>query len=136
MKKFIPFLFLTIGLIAFSSCSATKGVAAKKKAKEPMGYVGNWSIIVSDTPVGNVDAELMIEKSEDGQYTGFFVSQGNKVKLDNLKIEGQKMTSSFYSSEYGMDISIEADLAEGDNAFSGWVLNDYKLTGNRKTETN
>ena len=132
MKNLIRLVLLVFALGIISSCSATKGVAAKKvKEVIPMGYVGAWDVTISDTPAGTITAELTIDK-KDGAYSGFFISDGNKMNLDNISVEGGKLSTNFYSAQYGVDVSIATELEEGDTRFSGWVMNDFKITGTRK----
>lgn len=130
MKNLIYVLCVCVAIVGISSCSATKSTIAKKKA--PMGFVGNWNVTISNTPMGDIKGQLMIEKTED-TYSGFIVNAGNKIKLEELKIVDRKMTSSFYSAEYGIQVQLEADLEEGDNGFKGLVMNDFPFVGTRNS---
>ncbi len=130
MKSSILFTVLCALALGFSACSASK-----KLAKKPMGFEGNWEVAIKDTPAGDFNASMVIQKMDD-KYVGHFTNQGSKVDLEDIRIEDRKLNSSFYSSEYGMDITIEAELQEDNNSISGWVLDSYKLTGVRKMEDN
>ena len=96
-----------------------------------MGFEGTWEVTVSDTPSGNFGVDLVIEKNND-QYVGYMVNGSSKVDIQKLTVQDRKLNLSFFSAEYGIDVNIDAELQEGDNAISGWVMDSYKLSGTRK----
>ena len=63
MKKSHVFLGLIALLVIFSCGSLKKTINA-----DP--YVGNWSLLIEDTPQGDIATNLIIAMTEDGNYSG------------------------------------------------------------------
>ena len=128
MKFSLYHLLLASSLLGMLACSS-----ARKAAEAPKSAVGAWDIMVSGTPMGNVPAELRVETDGDA-YNGFIATQSEKSELRNLKVVDNKVSGAFYSSAYGADIFFDATYNPETDTIEGWVMNEYKLTGKRKTE--
>lgn len=124
LKSFSTMLSLAL-LIA--ACSTSK----KAAEADMKGPAGTWDTVVSGTPMGDVTAELVLMKEEDG-YQGYVVSSGERMDLKNLKVEENKITGSFFSNSYGTDIYIDVDYKEELDKLEGWVMDSFKFTGTRK----
>ena len=97
MKK-----LLNLNLIfAIVFSSLLYNCAGTKKAKvDP--YIGNWEY-TAETPDGNLDVVMKIEKSEDG-YVGSLSSDMGSVDIQDLKIEDGLMTGWFDMQGYELTI--------------------------------
>ncbi len=148
MKQFsIWVLTLVVGM-TISACNTTKKVAtstteekatmtetAEKsmaEAKGTMSMVGAWDLTISDTPAGDVEASMMVEETN-GAYKAYMGTTDGKVEVDDLKVEGNKMSGSFYNSEYGIDVDFNISLDETGKKLSGYLMDQFKVTGKRKT---
>lgn len=128
--KFSPhYLLLASSLLGMLACSS-----ARKATEAPKSAVGAWDILVSGTPMGDVPAELLVEMDGGDAYKGFIATQSEKNELRNLKVVDNKVSGAFYSSAYGADIYFDATYNPETDTIEGWVMNEYKLTGKRKTE--
>lgn len=113
-----------IALFMISSCGSSK------KAAKVDPYIGDWSIVISDTPQGDVDATMTISKGEDGSYLGALNSDLGEIKLNNLKIAESKLTSTFVTQD--MDFDLTGTFEE--MLFSGYVSGmgaDFKTDGKK-----
>jgi len=125
-------LLLSITLVGLTACSATKSAA-----KEEMKTIeGTWTATVMDTPAGTVPVELTFMK-EGEDYKGHIMANGSKTDLRSVKVEENKASASFYSSEYGADIYFTVNYNPATDTVEGYVMDEYKITGKRKmTEGN
>ena len=93
-------------------------------------FVGTWDYEVTDTPNGDYDGQLVIEK--DGKsYKGKMVAEGGSQDLRDLKIEGDNISFKIYAE--GFDCSIS--LTREGNSLKGKVKVDgetYPMTGIKK----
>jgi PBP1b-binding outer membrane lipoprotein LpoB len=131
---------LTIALCLAIAGLSTVGCSASKKATTdattataPMtkSAVGEWLVTVSDTPAGTVEASMVIEQIENA-YKGNMGVAGSKVIIDNLKIVDNKITGSFYSSDYGVDVYFSMQYDAANDTLSGYLMDSFKVTGKRK----
>jgi hypothetical protein len=123
MKKTHVLLCLAVMFIA-SSCGSGK-TAAKA---DP--FVGEWNLMVSDTPQGDMPITMMIGKDENGAYTGSFSSDAGNNTLNNLKIENNEMSATFVYGD--MDFDVTGTFAE--NLFKGYTSGmgaDFKTEGKK-----
>ncbi len=135
MKNLTIALCLAIaGLFTFS-CSTSKKAAtdATVATATPMTKtaVGEWLVTVSDTPAGTVEANMVIEQIENA-YKGNMIVGGAKVMIDNLKIVDNKVTGSFYASDYGVDVYFTMQYDAINDTLSGYLMDSFKATGKRK----
>ena len=126
MKK--TYLLLSfIALFLITSCGSSKS------ASKVDPYIGEWSMTISDTPQGDVSAIMTISKSEGGSYLGTLNSDLGEIKLNNLKIEESKLTSTFVTQD--MDFDLTGTFAE--MLFNGFVSGmgaDFKTDGKKILE--
>ena len=123
MKK-THVLLSFIALFLITSCGSTKNIVKV----DP--YVGDWSMVISDTPQGDVAATMTISKTEDGSYIGVFNSDLGEIKLNNFKIEESKLTSTFVTQD--MDFDLTGTFEE--LIFKGYVSGmgaDFKTDGKK-----
>ncbi len=126
MKK-THVLLSFIALFLITSCGSTKN------AVKVDPYVGDWSMVISDTPQGDVAATMTISKSEDGSYIGSLNSDLGEIMLNDLKIEESKLTSTFVTQE--MDFDLTGTFEE--ILFNGYVSGmgaDFKTDGKKIIE--
>ena len=123
MKK----IHLVLGFIALfiiSSCGSSKSVAKI----DP--YVGDWSILISDTPQGDVLATMNILKNEAGEYTGTVNSDMGLINLNNVKILENKLSATFVTQDIDFDLTGTFE----EMVFTGYVSGmgeDFKADGKK-----
>ncbi len=128
MKKTSTFskvlvLFMVATLIA--SCGSSKKTTKAKGAD----FAGNYEWVVSGTPDGDQGGTMTIKKTESG-YSGELEMMGMAVPLENIVVEGNKMTAVFAIPD--MDISFSVVFAEG--GFKGDVYaqgQGFPITGKK-----
>jgi major membrane immunogen (membrane-anchored lipoprotein) len=122
MKKTHLILSL-VSLFLLASCGSSK--IAKV---DP--YIGSWSLLIEDTPQGDVSATLTILKSEDGNYSGSISSDMGTFKLSNLSIVEHKISGSFVVQDMDFDLTGTFE----DTLFKGYVSGmgaDFKSNGKK-----
>jgi hypothetical protein len=60
------------------------------------------------------------------------MGEGVRTDLTDVKVEGNKATVNFYSSQFGVDVYFTAILNETGDAISGYVMDSFKMSGKRK----
>ncbi|WP_347925625.1 hypothetical protein [Pontimicrobium sp. SW4] len=123
MKK-THLLLSLIALFLITSCGTSKSAA---KA-DP--YVGEWSLVISDTPQGDVSAIMKILKNEVGEYTGTVNSDMGLINLNNIKIVESKISATFVTQD--MDFDLTGTFEE--MLFKGYVSGmgaDFKADGKK-----
>jgi len=123
MKK-IHLVLSFIALFIISSCGSSKSAAKV----DP--YVGDWSILISDTPQGDVLATMNILKNEAGEYTGTVNSDMGLINLNNVKIIESKLTATFVTQDMDFDLTGTFE----DVLFKGYVSGmgaDFKADGKK-----
>ncbi len=83
--------FCAIYTIAFALVLA--GCATAKMAKNSPS--GAWNYTVMNTPDGNVTGTMTIQQEGEG-YTGTLTSPAGTTELNNVTVEDQQLSSSFY----------------------------------------
>ena len=123
MKK-IHLVLSSIALFIISSCGSSKSTTKV----DP--YVGDWSIIISDTPQGDVLATMNILKNEAGEYAGTVNSDMGLINLNNVKIIESKLTATFVTQDMDFDLTGTFE----DVLFKGYVSGmgaDFKADGKK-----
>lgn len=123
MKK-THLLLSFIALFLITSCGSSKSVAKI----DP--YIGEWSIVISDTPQGDVSATMNILKNEAGEYTGTVNSDMGLINLSNVKIVESKLSATFVTQD--MDFDLTGTFEE--MLFKGYVSGmgaDFKADGKK-----
>ena len=93
-------LLAVVFALSLSSCGTSKKVAEKAPAPAPSvekavpGYVGNWAYDL-ETPQGNFPGVMVIEQEGD-VVKGKLTSDQGSVDIDDLKIENDMLTGTFF----------------------------------------
>ena len=101
MKKtssFSKVLILMLVTAFMVSCGTSKKTTKAGKAD----FAGNYEWSIEGIPDGDQSGTMTIKKTETG-YAGELEAMGMAIPLEELKVEGNKMTGLFYVQD--MDIS-------------------------------
>lgn len=123
MKK-TSLLLSFIALFLITSCGSSKSAAKV----DP--YIGEWSVVISDTPQGDVAATMTIKKNEAGEYSGTVNSDMGLINLSNVKIVDSKLSATFVTQDIDFDLTGTFE----DMSFSGYVSGmgaDFKTDGKK-----
>lgn len=120
---------LLLAALLAAACSASKKAA---EAAKPMGPAGAWMTTVVGTPMGDVDAEVVLMEEGD-TFKGYVVSNGERMELRNVKVDGDKVSASFFSQAVGSDIYMDITYKSDTDTLEGWVMDSYRIKGERKT---
>ncbi len=123
------FVLLMVTLLAVA-CSTSKKAA---EAANPAGPAGIWATTVVGTPMGDVDAEMVLMEEGDA-LKGYVVSNGERMELRNVKVEGEKVSASFFSQAVGSDIFMDVTYKSDTDTLEGWVMDSYRIKGERKAQ--
>jgi hypothetical protein len=116
-------LFILVALLFWYGCAATKTTASK--------YVGNWDFVVRNLPDGDVNGMMTISQEGDA-YTGNIKSDDGSISIsmEDLKIEDDQLTSTFYFQ--GMKIDMAGEFDGGNLAGSISVdYNQFPMTAQK-----
>ncbi|SMD42224.1 cytochrome c [Aquiflexum balticum DSM 16537] len=118
MKKSV---FLLFGLMLWASTSTF--------AHNPDYFIGTWDVLISDTPQGNVNVTLILERVE-GKLTGKF-TQGDSEQGTNItNISEQENGIILYFFAEGYDLYLSLNAAEEDK-ISGFLVDQFPVKGER-----
>ncbi|MCK0178434.1 hypothetical protein MWU50_03945 [Flavobacteriaceae bacterium S0862] len=123
MKK-THLLLSFIALFLITSCGSSKN------AVKVDPYIGEWSVVISDTPQGNVSATMTILKNEAGEYSGTVNSDMGLINLSNVKIVESKLSATFVTQDIDFDLTGTFE----DLLFKGYVSGmgaDFKTDGKK-----
>ena len=121
---------LVLGLIAlFMITSCGTG----KNAVKVDPYIGAWSILIEDTPQGDVSSTMTILKNESNEYSGTVVSDVGTFELNNLSITDSKISANFVVQDMDFDITgtFESTVFKG---FISGMGEDYTANGTKIVE--
>jgi len=126
MKKTHLVLSL-IALFMITSCGPGKN------AVKVDPYIGAWSILIENTPQGDVSSTMTILKNEANEYTGNVVSDVGTFELSNLNITDNKISANFVVQDLDFDITgtFESTVFKG---FISGMGEDYTANGNKIVE--
>lgn len=119
-------IFGLITLFLVTSCGSSKTAKV-----DP--YIGAWSLLIEDTPQGDVSSTLSILKNEEGQYSGTLNSDMGTFKLNNFKIADNKLSGVFAVQDMDFDLTGSFE----DTFFKGFVSGmgaDFKSNGKKVVE--
>ncbi|PTM07235.1 MAG: hypothetical protein DA407_10645 [Bacteroidetes bacterium] len=125
MKKAHLILGL-VSLFILTSCGAGKNVKV-----DP--YIGTWSLLIEDTPQGDVSSTMTILKNEQGAYIGTLNSDLGTFNLSNLSIADNKIAGVFVVQDMDFDLTGNFE----DAVFKGFVSGmgtDFKANGKKIVE--
>ena len=126
MKK-IHLVLSLIALFMITSCSPGKN------AVKVDPYIGAWSILIEDTPQGDVSSTMTILKNEANEYTGNVVSDVGTFDLSNLSIEDSKISANFVVQDMDFDITGTFEITVFKGFISG-MGEDYTANGTKIVE--
>lgn len=114
MKRFFN-LYLLVA-IAYS-CLMFSCAGSKKTKVDP--FVGDWEY-VAETPNGDIDVTMSLQKTEDG-YTGSLNTDMGSLDLYDLKIEDGKLDAKFDFQGYEilMQGAFEGEKFTGSSSVDG-----------------
>ncbi|MFD1314818.1 hypothetical protein [Namhaeicola litoreus] len=118
MKTLLSHCTVMILLISMS-CGTSK-----KTAEITDPNVGNWEIVVNDTPMGTINGVINIEKV-DNNYVGKLISDSGAIELQNLQIISGNMSAYFdyEGSEFNLSGSIVGEEFNGEVSGMGYSFN-------------
>lgn len=106
--KFYPLLIACISIGIFSGCAST-------------GPAGTWDYTVTDTPEGDFNGHMVIDREENG-YSGYLTSNDMKIEFVRLDIEDDQVNASFYYD--GNLLELTGEFVK--KVFSGQVRAEYE----------
>ncbi|MBO3099335.1 hypothetical protein [Gelidibacter pelagius] len=115
--------------VLFSSLLITNCGSSKSAVKvDP--YIGAWSLLIEDTPQGNVSATMTITKNTEGAYSGRVNSDVGTFDLYDVKIMDSKLSAGFLVQGAEFDIigNFENQLFKG---YVSGMGEDYQANGNK-----
>lgn len=94
------------------------GCATSKIAKNGPG--GDWDYTVMNTPDGDVTGTMTIQQDGEG-YSGKLTSPAGTTELNNVTVEDQQLSSSFYYQGTPLQLSgsFSGDTFSGNVSASG-----------------
>lgn len=117
-------LFVLFSSLLITNCGSSKSVVKV----DP--YIGAWSLLIEDTPQGNVSATMTITKNTEGAYSGRVNSDLGAFDLYDVKIMDSKLSAGFLVQGAEFDI-----IGNFENLlFKGYVSGmgeDYQANGNK-----
>lgn len=100
-------------------------------AKDNDKLIGTWDVTVQDTPQGNVNVHLTIEKV-DGTIKAKFKQAGSDQETSATVSEQENgITLYFFAEGYDLYMTIRPD---GDDAVSGYLVDQFPVKGLRMNE--
>lgn len=91
-------------------------------------YVGNWDLKVIGVPtMGDIDMTLALEV-EEKEVTGKLKAMAMSIKLNNIRVEDEKLK--FSLNFQNMDIPFSLEL-EGYSGLKGEMMNEFKVSGEK-----
>ncbi|HUH27143.1 hypothetical protein [Gelidibacter sp.] len=96
-------------------------------------YIGAWSLLIEDTPQGNVSATMTITKTTEGAYSGTVNSDVGAFNLYDVKIIDRRLTAGFMVQGAEFDIigNFENSLFKG---YVSGMGDDYQANGTKILE--
>lgn len=118
MKKFY---FLT----AILFCSVFSFVMALNNDQ----LIGTWDIMVEDTPQGNVNVHLIIERV-DGKLKAKFkpVGSNQETSISNISEQENGITLYFFAEGYDLYMTVRP---ASDDTVSGYLVDQFPVKGKR-----
>ena len=123
MKRLTVFLFILLLGVSYSSFARSSDY-----------FLGTWNVLIQDTPQGNVNVILSIERI-DGKLTGKFTQAGSDqgTAISNIKEEENGITLYFFAE--GNDLYLNLKGTEDDKV-SGSLVDQFLVSGERVKEGN
>jgi hypothetical protein len=118
MKKSVFFL---LGLMLWASTATF--------ALNPDYYIGTWDVNIADTPQGNINVTLTLERVE-GKLIGKFTQAGTEQGTTITNISEQENGIILYFFAEGYDLYLSLNAAE-DDSVSGYLIDQFPVKGER-----
>ncbi len=112
-----------VTLFILTSCGTSKSAKV-----DP--YIGSWSLLIEDTPQGDMASTMTLFKNESGAYAGNLSSDLGSFILSNLKIIDGKLSGAFVVQDMDFDLTGTFE----DMLFKGYVSGmgaDFKANGKK-----
>ena len=125
MRIYLNFAALLVITLAIGSCSASK------KITNP--FLGSWDYTIANTPMGDVNGELVFTESEEKAISGLMMSDQGTLDMNNVQIEGNTISGDLMFE--GTPLKMEASL-EG-TQMTGMIrseFGDFPITGVKKMQ--
>lgn len=124
-KSYILFVLFSSFMLTY--CGSSKNVVMT----DP--YIGAWSLLIEDTPQGNVSATMTITKTTEGAYSGTVNSDVGAFNLYDVKIIDRRLTAGFMVQGAEFDIigNFENSLFKG---YVSGMGDDYQANGTKILE--
>ncbi|MCB0463783.1 MAG: hypothetical protein R2816_07135 [Flavobacteriaceae bacterium] len=112
-----------VSVLVISSCGSSKSAKV-----DP--FIGAWSLLIEDTPQGDVSSTLTIFKNESGEYTGNLNSDLGSFNLNNFQILDNRLSGAFVVQDIDFDLigNFEETLFKG---FVSGMGADFKANGKK-----
>lgn len=124
MRILIP--LLCSFALTLASCASAPKVAAPS-------FVGDWEVVVKNTPLGTIPGTLSINTAEDG-FTGTFNSQGSSFRLKSVTATDAGLQVMFYFPDQDMDVDMDLRGTPTENTLTGQTLGQFMTTATRVAE--
>jgi len=122
MKKVNAFFIGLVFVLLFT--------AANAQAQDSGDYfVGNWKIVLSDTPNGNIEVIMHLEKVDSKlQGTIRYETEGSGVKIDRVEEKESSIIAYFVISGYDVNLLLEK---EDEDNIKGDLMEMFAAKGKR-----
>lgn len=125
-KPFI--LLLLLAVLLLNACGT-----ARKATSPSKSFADAWEVLVSNTPLGDVQGTLRLSQTADS-YTGVFQTQGQEFPLKNIVVSETELQAAFYFGQYDLDVSMKLQGEPTADRLKGWTMREYPTTAIRRTE--
>ncbi len=105
VRLFFSLLMVSIYLLLTSCDTSKRALGTASKLEDP--YVGTWTYIVKNTPEGNVNGKLIIEK-EKNQYRAKVSGNQGDAMLENFTLENNALSGTF--DFQGYEVALKGTL--------------------------
>lgn len=104
------------------------GVFAGVMALDNEKLLGTWDVTIQETPQGNVNVHLIIEKA-DGKMKAKFKPAGSE-KETNVTVTEQEngITLYFFAEGYDLHMTVKPD---GNDGVTGYLVDQFPVKGTR-----
>ena len=93
-------------------------------------FIGDWEVVVSETPYGDVSMNLNIERVDD-KLKGIFTGDEDEIEVDNIEENETSITLFFSFDGYELSLFLEK---EDDNNVTGDLIETFAAKGTRIVE--
>lgn len=107
------------------------GISVYSQAQSNDVLIGTWDIVVEDTPQGNVNVHLIIEKV-DGKLKAKFkpVGSNQESPISNISEQENGITLYFFAEGYDLYMTVRP-AAEDTDTVTGFLVDEFPVKGKR-----